>query len=49
MARTKWKSVGIVDNDDMMKPHVLQQEVEVHGNTPQPNHRLVPVAELTDK
>lgn len=39
-----WKTVGIVDNNDMMVPHVLQQKY-IH-NEASDEHRLVSINEL---
>lgn len=43
-----WRSVGVVDNENMMVPHVLQQKFYVHDTVQKPRdeHRLVPVTAL---
>lgn len=40
-----WRSVAVVDNENMLVPHVLQQAEYVEGQ-PIDEHRLVPVTDL---
>ena len=40
-----WKTVGIVDNQNMMVPHVLQQRLD-HDMNPMDDHRLVSIKGL---
>lgn len=40
-----WKTVGIVDNKDMMVPHVLQQRLN-HEMNPMDEHRLLSIKDL---
>ena len=47
MTVTKWKTVGIVDNENMMVPHVLQQKhLKGRNCDPLNEHRLVPISDL---
>lgn len=50
MTSEVWKTVGIVDNENMMVPHVLQQKYmrisQKFGWNPRDEHRLVPISDL---
>lgn len=50
MSDVIWKTVGVVDNENMMVPHVLQQKcIYVHARDEyeiSPEHRLVPISDL---
>lgn len=51
-----WKTVSVVDNEQMMVPHVLQQEYVPEQNArkdtskrelvPTDHHRLIPISDL---
>lgn len=40
-----WKTVDVVDNQNMTKPHVLQQKAKANG-TLRSEHRLIPISDL---
>lgn len=51
----KWRSIDVVETDDMNEPHVLLQKLEipttsakVETEVPLEEHRVVPLSEVTD-